>query len=523
MIIKQAFALLMLSAALASFSVEAGKLDLLLMPGELISAHAAFEETCESCHETLKKHNQALRCLACHDHSDIDKDIKNKSGYHGRLDPDQVQACRHCHTDHKGRERNIVILDKDSFDHRQTDFALKGEHRSVDCASCHIADQKKYSEAPSICIACHKSDDTHRGKLGDACDKCHSEDDWKRQSFDHNLDTEYKLIGRHAELACNLCHAGQQYKNTPKECYACHLVNDIHNGRYADKCGKCHTSQDWKKLRFDHDRDTQYPLAGRHKEVQCKTCHIKDPYRVKPDQSCVSCHRKDDEHKGRNGTECQECHSPKSWKKVDFDHSKDTKFPLKGRHIDLVCTACHRGSSMDALKESECIDCHRVNDVHNGEQGENCAGCHNEKAWNEQVFFDHDLTRFPLIGMHGIASCESCHLTAEYRTTQRACLACHRDEDEHEGRFGENCGSCHNPNGWMLWYFEHDTQTKYPLEGVHREIHCNACHRTSLDQHIKLSTQCYGCHRGDDVHRGRFGRHCDRCHNDESFKNAIIK
>lgn len=523
MIIKQAFALLVIHLILSGFSAHAGKLDLLLMPGDLITGHAEFEEECEKCHETLKKQNQALRCLACHDHADIAKDIKNKTGFHGRLDPDQAKVCRHCHTDHKGREKNVIIFDSESFDHRLTDLELKGAHKSVDCVSCHTRELKKFSQAPSVCFDCHKSDDSHRGKLGEECEKCHNEEEWKRQTFEHNKDTEYKLVGRHEELACKLCHAGEHYKNTPKDCYSCHLINDVHNGHYADKCEKCHTSYDWKKLNFNHDKDTEYPLAGRHKETKCDACHSKGPYKEKPDKSCNSCHKKDDEHKGRNGTDCKECHSSKGWKKVEFDHSKDTKFPIKGKHLDLVCTACHRSTSMDKIKESGCVDCHRANDVHNGEQGDNCADCHNESGWNEKVFFDHDLSRFPLIGMHGITSCEACHLTAEYRNTESTCFGCHKSEDAHDGRFSEHCGGCHNPNGWMLWYFEHDTQTEYPLEGVHRELHCNTCHRTSLEKHTKLSTQCYGCHRGDDIHRGSFGRHCDRCHNVESFENAIIK
>ncbi|MCU7923877.1 MAG: cytochrome c3 family protein [Candidatus Thiodiazotropha sp. (ex Dulcina madagascariensis)] len=507
----------------ATSPVFAGKLDLLLMPGPVIAGHAEFEEKCESCHETLKKADQVRRCLSCHDHSDVAEDVEQDTGFHGRLDKDQVAECKRCHTEHKGRDKDIVNFDTESFDHSLTDFELKGAHRPAACRLCHTQELKKYSQAPSVCFDCHEADDSHQGKLGKECDKCHSEKSWQEQKFDHDVDTEYKLIGKHKELDCKLCHAGEHYKNTPKECIGCHLINDAHNGRYGKECEKCHASEEWKELVFDHDKDTEFTLKGRHKDVPCDTCHSKGPYEEKPSKICFSCHEKDDEHKGRNGEKCEECHRAEDWKKVKFDHEKDAKFALKGKHRDLVCHACHRTVAMDDLKDAECFTCHRAIDVHKGEQGENCSYCHNENSWNEKVFFEHDITRFPLIGIHSVTSCESCHLNAEYQQTDIACLSCHGSEDIHEGRMGENCGNCHNPNAWLLWTFDHDTQTDFALEGRHNEIFCHACHRADLTEHKQSPNHCYGCHRGDDIHRGGFGRHCDRCHSSETFEEPEIR
>lgn len=511
----------LLLMAMIPFSLSpvlAGKLDLLLMPGPVIEGHAEFEEKCESCHETLKKASQAGRCLSCHDHENVEKDIKLGEGYHGRLDEEQARDCKHCHTEHKGRERDIVNLDTESFDHKLTDFELKGGHSSVSCNLCHTKELKKYRDAPSVCFSCHEKDDSHKGKLGEECEKCHNEESWREQAFDHDKDTEFKRIGRHKEIDCRLCHADGQYKDTPKDCYSCHLINDVHNGRNGTKCEKCHSSHEWKKLAFDHNMDTEFPLEGRHESVKCDTCHIKGPFEKKPSKACYACHEKDDDHKGRNGEKCQDCHSVESWKKVDFDHGKDTKFPLKGEHEDLVCNACHRTAAMDALSDVTCYDCHRAVDVHKGEQGENCAYCHNENGWTERVFFEHDLTRFPLIGIHSVTSCESCHLNAEFQQAEIECLSCHKADDSHEGRFGKKCGECHNPNNWLLWTFDHDEQTDYPLEGKHKEAVCDDCHRLPLEEHNSISKQCFGCHRGDDIHVGGFGRHCDRCHSNETFK-----
>ncbi len=501
----------------------AGKLDLLLMPGPVIQGHAGFEEKCERCHETLEKASQAGRCVACHDHDDIAKDIDQDEGYHGRLDKDLAKDCKHCHTDHKGRDRDIVNFDTESFDHKLTDFELKGAHQTLACQLCHTKERKKYRDAPSVCFDCHKADDAHKGKLGEECDKCHNEKSWREQAFDHDKDTEYKLIGRHKEIDCNLCHADEHYKDTPKDCYSCHLINDVHNGRYDRKCEKCHSSNEWKKLVFNHGKDTEFPLEGRHKAVKCDTCHTQGPYAKKLEKTCFACHEKDDEHKGRNGEKCQDCHSVESWKKTDFDHDKDTKFVLNGQHKELVCSACHRTAAMDALKDATCIDCHRAVDVHKGEQGENCGYCHNETAWNQRVFFEHDITRFPLIGIHSVIACEACHLSGQFKEADIECLSCHKADDVHEGRMGKKCGDCHNPNNWLLWTFDHDTQTDYPLEGKHKEVVCEACHRVSLEEQKKLSKKCYGCHRADDVHRGGFGQRCERCHSTETFKDPVFR
>ncbi|MGD8913163.1 MAG: cytochrome C, partial [Candidatus Thiodiazotropha sp.] len=87
----------------------------------------------------------------------------------------------------------------------------------------------------------------------------------------------------------------------------------------------------------------------------------------------------------------------------------------------------------------------------------------------------------------------------------------------------EKCGECHNPNSWLLWTFDHDTKTDFPLEGKHSEVYCDSCHRTNLKEHKLSPNHCYGCHRGDDIHRGGFGRQCDRCHSSETFDDPVIR
>ncbi|MBL3600932.1 MAG: hypothetical protein JMN25_13885 [gamma proteobacterium endosymbiont of Lamellibrachia anaximandri] len=114
-----------------------GVFDRLLMPGDVIEGHAAFEDECEKCHEKLEQKRQSQLCLGCHDHENIASDIKLKEGYHGRkAQPDKV-SCKHCHTDHKGRGARVVLFDEGSFLHEAADFKLRGLHKQVPCNACH--------------------------------------------------------------------------------------------------------------------------------------------------------------------------------------------------------------------------------------------------------------------------------------------------------------------------------------------------------------------------------------------------
>lgn len=492
---------------------QSGIFERLVMPGEVIAGHADIEGQCRKCHEPFSRGAQGKLCTACH--KGVGADVAAGKGYHGRRKEAREGECKHCHTEHKGRKVDIVRLDPDTFQHGATDFPLRGAHTKVRCASCHAAG-KKHRDAPSRCIDCHRKDDRHNGSLGPDCAKCHSEQAWRGGKFDHGK-TRFPLVGRHEQAACASCHAKERYKGTPLQCVECHRLDDAHGGRYGRKCETCHSPRGWKQIAFDHDRQTRFPLTGRHRQAKCDSCHKGAIYETKLKQDCFACHEKDDAHRGRNGKACQSCHSTAGWREVRFDHDKDTKFPLRGRHAAVKCESCHRGGVRAEKLDTACASCHKVDDVHRGQLGPQCSRCHNETGWRAKVKFDHDLTRFPLIGLHATAPCEACHTTAAYKETPTACVACHKRNDTHEGRLGPSCGQCHNPNGWALWRFDHNRQTRYPLDGAHAGLHCDSCHRRAVTTRISLSTACVDCHRKDDAHRGGFGTFCEQCHVTESF------
>jgi hypothetical protein len=566
------------AVALALFAGSAlpQSLEGVLMPGKVIAGHAKLEGQCSNCHVRFDRAAQDRLCLDCH--KNVAADVRQKQGHHGRI---KAQPCRSCHTDHRGREANIAPLDEATFDHKLTDFALRGAHGKLECQSCHKR-KARHREAPSQCISCHKKDDVHKGRLGAACADCHAETRWKEMKFDHSK-TRFPLTGKHAPLPCKDCHRDNIFKNAPLACAACHTKDDKHKGRFGDKCESCHNAKSWTAITFNHDKQTKYPLIGKHRELKCESCHTGHLYRDKLQTACVACHKKDDKHKGTLGTSCGDCHTERNWKQARFDHSK-TRFPLRGKHDRIECKACHK-TAVFRDAPMECVACHKKDDKHKGTLGPACGDCHTERDWKQTRFdhdktrfplrgkhrgtkcedchkdanlkqtpsacyachkkddkhegqlgqqcntchgeqdwkkasFDHGRTRFPLLGKHLIVQCKSCHATPRYKDAKTECVACHAKDDVHKRRLGPQCETCHNARDWKAWDFNHDRKTQFPLDGAHRKLDCYACHKVATDKKPTLATACVSCHAADDVHDGSFGRQCEQCHVTSSFKQV---
>ncbi|MCP5145294.1 MAG: cytochrome C [Gammaproteobacteria bacterium] len=559
-------------------------LERLVMPGDLTASHADLEATCEKCHLPFQKTSQATLCLQCHE--DIAADIEGGLGFHGRQKSASQEECRSCHTDHKGRDANIAVLDTLTFDHAVTDFPLEGRHVGLSCTGCHSDSGFKLEETG--CVACHADEEPHNGQFDNTCGDCHSPAGWSEVRFDHAA-TDFPLTGKHTEAACRACHVGEQYTGVSSECVSCHLVSDIHAGRLGRECADCHAPEGWAEVVFDHGKATDFPLTGRHQNIECTACH-RDGLPGSPlEPECASCHRGDDIHAGLNGNQCQQCHTADTWRKSLFDHATDTDFPLREGHASLSCNACHVDNVYEAELDAACVSCHRGDDVHAGSMGEACADCHQESGWSNATFdhdtatdfpltgrhamascqqchandtdpaqtptqcnscheaddvhdgltgdqcqrchnsegwlvdvtFDHDLSAFPLIGLHALVPCEQCHLAGTLARVDAGCENCHADENPHGDSFAGGCGQCHTPNDWSFWDFDHDTQTDYPLSGRHADIQCEACHQGPLVRATRGLHTCADCHRADDVHEGAFGASCDRCHTTDTFTGAV--
>ena len=504
--------------ALLVSGASAQSLETAVMPGQVIQGHAKLESECKNCHVRFNRAAQSGLCLDCH--KDVARDVAQRKGYHGRV---SEKECRACHTEHKGRNAEIAPVDARTFDHRMTDFALKGGHASpkVECRACHVP-SKKYRETPSDCYACHKKDDEHAGKLGRGCANCHSEINWKQTRFDHSK-TRFPLRNGHANVACDSCHKAKDFKGAPLACVACHQKDDRkkgHQGRFGNNCASCHTDKSWKTTTFNHDRDTKYPLKGKHAQTTCTSCHAGDLHRDKVQTTCVACHKNDDVkkgHQGRFGEKCESCHIERDWRSTVFDHNRATRYPLLGKHAEAKCASCHTGILYKEDLATTCMSCHRKDDVHKGQLGPQCESCHKETGW-KNTRLDHGLTRFPLLGKHARVACKDCHITPRYKDAKTDCYSCHTKDDKHKLRLGTLCEECHNPRSWKQWDFDHDRRTAFVLDGKHRGLDCLACHKFPTQGRASLAATCLSCHEEQDPHNGGFGRLCERCHVSSSFK-----
>jgi len=492
------------------------QLETLVMPGEVIEGHAEIEADCDSCHASFARDKQRALCMDCHEK--IAEDVLNRRGYHGLFNNARDNQCATCHTDHEGRDAQIVVLESRVFDHKLTNFALHGEHAELACADCHQQGDK-YRNAPLECVACHEDDSVHKGALGNECGSCHASTGWRDVEFDHDA-TGFSLIGNHRQAVCVDCHTDRAFQPAPTACIDCHANDDVHEGKSGPECGNCHSPTDWLDPSFNHPRDTRFALRGSHANLTCSDCHSEEPFDDNLNTDCVSCHRADDSHDGHFGERCDSCHAATEWTDLMFNHARDVGHELLGSHATADCQSCHVEPIFEVSLSAGCNSCHAVDDPHEGTQGTTCNDCHNEIGWTDDLFFDHDLTRFPLLGAHGSQECVACHTSQVFRDASTACVDCHRDDDRHEGRLGDVCGLCHNPVDWKSWLFDHDTQTAFPLLGAHVAVECAACHRNSLQQQLRLGSRCADCHRSDDVHDGEFGADCGRCHSADSFEDV---
>jgi hypothetical protein len=531
-----------------------------LSPGDLTSVHADLEGmfNCTQCHILGKKVSND-KCLECH--KEINSLIREDAGYHASSEV-KGKDCAQCHSEHHGRNFDMIHFDEDNFDHDLAGYKLTGQHQQIDCRKCHMPDLIADSELKrrketflgleQECIACHA--DYHQKTLSNECSKCHTTDAFSpAYKFDHNQ-TDFPLLGSHKVLECSECHAKetrngkdfQRFAGTEfTNCNSCHA--DAHSGHLGTDCKQCHNEESFQSTgslkRFDH-RITGFPLKGRHQEINCSACHNlnADPQAIFQEKrgvqsdNCAACH--EDVHDNRFGNKCAECHNEKSFL-VDhienFNHSL-TDFELMGKHQTVDCRQCHTESFSTPMPHNTCAACH--SDYHDGQLTQepnttrDCAECHTVDGFDYTLFTieDHNTLSFPLEGAHLATPCFACHVAEDkwsFRNIGQRCVDCHADV--HQGFISEQyyplqaCQNCHTPESWPAVIFDHGL-TGFELQGKHREVACMACHVSDDEQaaysgFTDLSPACINCH--ENVHGDQFELNgttdCARCHGFENW------
>jgi len=329
-------------------------------------ARAAFvltgrhlEVDCVRCHEPLPAAGSAppsprftglvfASCTDCH-----------RDPHESALGAD----CTRCHT--TGSWRDII---GEGFDHARTEYPLAGRHLDVTCAACHGGDRRKPAHA--VCRDCHA--DAHgavttaRPRLN-ACEECHTVAGFRPARFglEEHAQAAFPLWGAHPAVPCLACHeplAAAAARAAPYDrasdlapahaaCTDCH--RDPHGNpppaAGEDACLGCHDESSWRRVAFDHGRTT-FPLTGRHADADCRACHgaadgtSEDLPFAGVARDCAGCH--EDVHQGTlaaegAGTACDRCHVTTDWFAENFDHDRDSRFPLRGGHETVACRACH--------------------------------------------------------------------------------------------------------------------------------------------------------------------------------------
>jgi hypothetical protein len=390
----------------------------------LQGAHA--EAACVECHQNESAHSvEALgglepapawrECRDCHSSPHQDAFVELVAQLAGAT---TGASCAGCHDAvHQGfRDQGVTIT---PAQHAFSGFALDPPHDQASCGDCHPAETIDFASrypgrGQSDCRACHL--DAHRGffearaqaqpEAASACASCHGVGALSFAhvpDFDHRLSTGFALNGAHEQSACESCHPRAEHPDELgrtlglvsehfgpiQGCVSCHL--DPHRGMFdaehlpaqfqgKSDCARCHQESSFRNLAqpFDHFLWTKFRLRGAHAQIACSECH---PPLERPDAfgrtwaaaagtDCQTCHA--DPHAGQfvvdGRTDCQSCHQTTSFHELDFDHNKDSRFPLDEAHAPLDCAACHRPWIQNGVEVvrykplgMECTDCHGVN------------------------------------------------------------------------------------------------------------------------------------------------------------------
>ncbi len=404
---------------------------------ELTAKHATT--ACRSCHRgkspsEMERFEIKNGCMSCHRH---------QNAHGGKFANDQ---CLTCHAE--GGSKKLRQDSLEAYHGEGSKFPLRGAHAGVQCQLCHENDV--YQSTPRECgVSCHQ-DSLHRGTLGEECSRCHEGGQWPAVRFDHAGDTKWPLRGKHANLAtCEGCHPGRRYDGTPTSCGAagCHKADDVHQGQLGSGCERCHR-EDGATL-FQHNRDAKFKLENKHAPLLCASCHKSIAF--KPVRSdCVGCHAEPAVHRGRYGTDCERCHSTKSFADIAALHDVGD-FSLTGAHDQLACASCHPRGEARRGSGNLCITCHRKDDIHRNALSPRCGECHNQRAFSP-ARFDHLSVGCGLTGLHATLPCADCHRNGNYGAVSPTCVGCHRNDalrvSAPDHRALIECGECHNPSTW---------------------------------------------------------------------------
>ena len=408
---------------------------------KLTGAHTSVQ--CAKCHSEPPKWTglKFQQCGDCH-----------KDPHAGKLGA----SCQDCHDDSKWKP--VTFKGANAM---HPVLSLANGHANVACARCHDKGNLAAPSRGSACVACHRP--VHKAPFGNGCGGCHAGILWYGMPRSVGLaahpKTEFKLTGKHDDVACASCHKpslapdARYRKLAFGRCADCHA--DKHNAEFASRdggdCKGCHTTAGYRPTTFGVTlhATTKFALAGKHGAAPCSSCH-KSPkplldLRVAK-QTCIDCHQ--NPHGDQFAAEmakggCAQCHEPTGWHEPKINHST---WPLTDTHATTPCDSCHhptpedrksgKGASYRGVPRN-CAGCH--DDVHLGQfrltkPSYECDRCHTPKGFKLPNWDHAAMTGWALTGAHAKAECAKCHKqvtlgsekpTVRWRTASHECSFCH--------------------------------------------------------------------------------------------------
>ena len=227
--------------------------------------------TCTSCHRDPHEPSLGTECQRCHNEHSWDSTLDHDTTRFPLLGKHEAVACDACHenqvfrgfafescTDCHADDTHFGQFEEDCdschveegfetvlYDHDESRYPLTGKHIEVTCDECHreeqaslfpagIATAVRYKPLETKCRFCHV--DAHYAQLSSECETCHVTDDFRGDHvmFEHNFDSSFALLGKHADALCDQCHRLEsgpfpggsglavRYKPMAAFCASCH-------------------------------------------------------------------------------------------------------------------------------------------------------------------------------------------------------------------------------------------------------------------------------------------------------------
>src|ERR1035441_2128036 len=207
---------------------------------------------------------------------------------------------------------------------------------------------------------------------------------------------------------------------------------------------------------------------------------------------------------------CGNCHTSVSWSPLravpEFNHNRETRYPLQGLHKTVECRPCH-ANLVFRQASVQCAACHA--DLHRRQFGAQCETCHRadyitDKTINHRAAgfpiacgqchgadiwlsvnmngFNHSSFGFALVGAHATLPCVACHVNNQFLGIPADCYSCHvkdytsaKNPDHLAAGFPTTCSVCHDSSSWLDSTFNH-ASVGFALTGAHISTPCAQCH-----------------------------------------------